>query len=407
MNHTNRSLDWFLITLVVGISGFGSLIIYTTQLYKQGSDWQQQLIMVVIGSAILLGLSYFPYELLLKFHWFTYGFTNLLLVAVIFFGTTINGAQSWIYIGSFNFQPSEFAKIGLIITLAALLHFRDASRVSRLFPIASTVALPWLLIMAQPDLGTGLVFGAITFTMLYWANANLGWILLILSPLVSAFLFNLFLPAWLIFTVVMIIIAWFTLPRGAIWALITLTVNYMAGILGHILWDLLKPYQKDRLTLFLDPEKDPLGGGYHLIQSRIAIGSGELWGNGLFEGTQTHLNFVPEQHTDFIFSAIGDQLGFVGAIATLIVYWFICLRLVIIANRARDDFGSLIAIGVLGMIAFQTIINIGMTIGLAPITGIPLPLLSYGRSSLLSNFIAFGIVEAIAANIPKKNTSFR
>lgn len=286
------------------------------------------------------------------------------------------------------------------------MHFRDASRVSRLFPIASTVALPWLLIMAQPDLGTGLVFGAITFTMLYWANANLGWILLILSPLVSAFLFNLFLPAWLIFTVVMIIIAWFTLPRGAIWALITLTVNYMAGILGHILWDLLKPYQKDRLTLFLDPEKDPLGG-YHLIQSRIAIGSGELWGNGLFEGTQTHLNFVPEQHTDFIFSAIGDQLGFVGAIATLIVYWFICLRLVIIANRARDDFGSLIAIGVLGMIAFQTIINIGMTIGLAPITGIPLPLLSYGRSSLLSNFIAFGIVEAIAANIPKKNTSFR
>ena len=400
MNNTNRNPDWFLITLVVGISGFGSLIIYTTQLYKQGTDWQQQLIMVVIGSVILLGLSYYRYESLLKFHWVTYAITNILLVAVIFFGTTINGAQSWIYIGSFNFRPSEFAKIGLIISLAALLHSQDASRVSRLIPIASTVALPWLLIMAQPDLGTGLVFGAITFTMVYWANANLGWILLILSPLVSAFLFNLFLPVWLIFVVAMILIAWFTLPSRAIWALITLTANYMAGKLGEVLWNFLKPYQKDRLTLFLDPEKDPLGGGYHLIQSRIAIGSGELWGNGLFEGTQTHLNFVPEQHTDFIFSAIGDQFGFVGAIATLLVYWFICLRLVMIASKARDDFGSLIAIGVLGMIAFQTIINTGMTIGLAPITGIPLPLLSYGRSSLLSNFIAFGLVEAIAASIP-------
>lgn len=407
MNNTKRSLDWLLITLVVGLSGFGSLIIYTIQLYRQGTDWQQQLIMVVIGTAILLGLSYFRYELLLKYHWITYILTNLLLVAVIFFGTTVNGAQSWIYIGSFNFQPSEFAKVGLIITLAALLHRRDASRVSRLIPITATVALPWLLIMAQPDLGTGLVFGAITLTMLYWANADLGWILLILSPLISAFLFNLLLPVWFIFVVAMILIAWFTLPRGAIWALITLTVNYLAGVLGHVLWDLLKPYQKDRLTLFLDPEKDPLGGGYHLIQSRIAIGSGEFWGNGLFQGTQTHLNFVPEQHTDFIFSAIGDQLGFVGAIAILLLYWLICLRLLLIASNARDDFGSLLAIGVLGMIAFQTIINLGMTIGLAPITGIPLPLLSYGRSSLLSNFIAFGLVEAIAANMPKKNPSSR
>lgn len=407
MNNTNKNFDWFLITLVVGLSSFGTLIIYSIQLYKQGTDWQQQLLMVVIGTGILLGLSYFRYELLIKLHWLIYGVTNLLLVAVIFFGTTVNGAQSWIYIGSFNFQPSEFAKVGLIITLAALLHRRDASRVSRLLPISATVALPWALIMAQPDLGTGLVFGAITLTMLYWANADLGWILLILSPLVSAFLFNLFFLGWLIFVVAMILIAWFTLPRGAIWALITLTVNYLAGILGHVFWDLLKPYQKDRLTLFLDPEKDPLGGGYHLIQSRIAIGSGELWGNGLFQGTQTHLNFVPEQHTDFIFSAIGDQFGFLGSMAILLIYWLICLRLVIIASNARDDFGSLLAIGVLGMIAFQTIINLGMTIGLAPITGIPLPLLSYGRSSLLSNFIAFGLVEAIAINMPQKHPSHR
>lgn len=399
MNET-KNLDWLLISLVIGISGFGSLMIYTTQKYRGGTDWQSQLIMVVVGSIVLLGLSNYRYELLLKYHWLTYAITNITLVAVIFFGTTVNGAQSWINILGFQFQPSEFAKVGLIISLSALLHYRDASQINRLLPVFATVALPWVLIMIQPDLGTGLVFGAITLTMLYWANANLGWILLILSPLISAFLFNLALPIWFIFIITMILIAWFTLPPRFkhLWSLVTLFVNYLAGELGHILWDLLKPYQKDRLTLFLTPEKDPLGGGYHLIQSRIAIGSGKIWGNGFLDATQTHLNFVPEQHTDFIYTAVADQFGLVGGLAVIIVYWLICWRLVMIALRSRDNFGSLLAIGVLAMIAFQTIINIGMTMGLAPITGIPLPLLSYGRSSLLTNFIAFGLVEAVANN---------
>lgn len=397
MNET-KNLDWFLITLVIGISSFGSLIIYSTQIYRNGTDWQNQLIMVVIGSLVLLGLSQWRYELLLKFHWITYSVTNVLLVAVIFFGQTINGAQSWINILGFQFQPSEFAKLGLIISLSALLHYQDASKIDRLLPVVATVGLPWVLIMVQPDLGTGLVFGAITLTMLYWANANLGWILLILSPLISAFLFNIALPIWFIFVIAMILIAWFTLPHNFkhLWALVTLFVNYMAGKLGDILWNLLKPYQKDRLTLFLTPEKDPLGGGYHLIQSRIAIGSGKMYGNGFLEATQTHLNFVPEQHTDFIYSAIADQFGFVGGMVIILIYWLICWRLVMIALRSRDNFGSLLAIGVLAMIAFQTVINIGMTMGLAPITGIPLPFLSYGRSSLLTNFIAFGLVEAVA-----------
>lgn len=394
----SKNLDWFLITLVIGISSFGSLIIYSTQIYKQGTDWQNQLIMVVIGSIVLLGLSNYRYELLLRFHWITYSITNLLLVAVIFAGETINGAQSWINILGFQFQPSEFAKVGLIISLSALLHYRDASKLTNFLPVIATVALPWILIMIQPDLGTGLVFGAITLTMLYWANANLGWILLILSPLISAFLFNIVFPIWFIFAIAITFIAWFTLPYNfkSLWALVTLFVNYASGQLGHIFWDLLKPYQKDRLTLFLEPEKDPLGGGYHLIQSRIAIGSGKIYGNGFLEATQTHLNFVPEQHTDFIYSAIADQFGFIGSIVVILIYWLICWRLIMIAMRSRDNFGSLLAIGVLAMIAFQTIINIGMTMGLAPITGIPLPLLSYGRSSLLTNFIAFGLVEAVA-----------
>ena len=165
-------------------------------------------------------------------------------------------------------------------------------------------------------------------------------------------------------------------------------VNLLAGGIGKLLWGLLKDYQKARLILFLEPDQDPLGGGYHLIQSRIAIGAGQLWGRGLHQGTQTQLGFIPEQHTDFIFSAIGEELGFMGAFLVLCLFWFVCLRLVIIAQNAKDDFGSLIAIGVLLMIIFQVLVNIGMTIGLAPITGIPLPWMSYGRSAMLTNFLS-------------------
>jgi rod shape determining protein RodA len=158
----------------------------------------------------------------------------------------------------------------------------------------------------------------------------------------------------------------------------------------------LHDYQKARITLFLDPYQDPLGGGYHLIQSRIAIGAGQLWGRGLHQGTQTQLHFIPEQHTDFIFAAIGEELGFAGAFLVLFVFWLLCLRLVLIAQTSKDNFGSLLAVGVLAMISFQTLVNISMTIGLAPITGIPLPWLSYGRSALLTNFIAIGLVASVA-----------
>ena len=394
--YESRNLDWFLIILVVSLSAFGCVMIYSTQVYEQRTDWQQQLVMLIIGMGILIGLSQWRYQLLLKFHWLTYASTCLLLVLVMLVGVTVNGAQSWLNLAGFNFQPTEFSKLGIIITLAALLHERDASQLSSIFRALAITSVPWVLIFAQPDLGTSLVFGAITLTMLYWANADLGWILLMLSPIVSAFLFNIYLPGWLIFIIIMILIAWFTLPERAFWSILTLFVNYVAGKLGGFLWSLLKDYQKARLTLFLNPEQDPLGGGYHLIQSRIAIGSGEIWGNGFLQGTQTHLNFVPEQHTDFIYSAIADQFGLVGAVLTLIVFWLICWRLTAIAMKARDNFGSLLAIGVLGMIAFQTIVNIAMTVGLAPITGIPLPLMSYGRSSLLTNLIAFGLVESVA-----------
>jgi rod shape determining protein RodA len=179
-------------------------------------------------------------------------------------------------------------------------------------------------------------------------------------------------------------------------SILAIGVNLGGGLLGQVLWHILKDYQKDRLIVFLDPDKYPLGAGYHLIQSRIAIGAGELWGQGLNQGTQTQLNFIPEQHTDFIFSSIGEELGFVGSICLLLMFLFVCWRLLRVACQAQNNFGSLLAIGVLSMISFQAIVNISMTIGIAPVTGIPLPWISYGRSALITNFVAIGLVESVA-----------
>jgi rod shape determining protein RodA len=266
------------------------------------------------------------------------------------------------------------------------------------------VALPWTLIFFEPNLGTSLVFGAITLGMLYWGNANPGWILLMLSPLLSAIVFNLlyglgmgYLVIWGGWIVALGLIAWRTLPWKHWAGLGSVAINLATSGLGGFLWsNILHDYQKERLTLFLNPEQDPSGGGYHLIQSRIAIGAGKLFGRGLHQGTQTQNSFVPEQHTDFIFAAVGEELGFIGSALVLMLFLAICFRLLVIAQNAKDDFGSLIAIGVFSMILFQTVINIGMTIGLSPVTGIPLPFLSYGRSALLMNCLAIGIVESVA-----------
>lgn len=395
-------IDWLLFVLVTGLTVFGGLMIRSAERHTTALDWWQHWLFGCVGVAIALFLARCRYESMLKWHWLTYLLTNLSLIAVIILGVTANGAQSWINIGSFNVQPSEFAKVGLIITLAALLHHRPADNLFAIARVFAVTAIPWVLIMAQPDLGTGLVFGAITLGMIYWANAKLPWMIILLSPLASVFLFNLLFPAWIVLAIIIAVLAWFTLPYRFLSTFIVVATNLAVGKLGEVFWGLLKEYQKDRLTLFLDPEKNPLGGGYQLIQSRIAIGSGELLGRGLHQGTQTQLNFIPEQHTDFIFTVVGEELGFVGSILVLIAFWLVCWRLLVIANTAKENFGSLIAIGVLSMIAFQAILNISMTVGLAPITGIPLPWLSYGRSSLLTNFIALGLVESVANYRPRK-----
>jgi rod shape determining protein RodA len=400
-----KNLDPYLFWVPILLTLIGGLLIRSTELHQGWTDWSQHWIIGVLGVGIVLAMARFDYKILQSLHWFSYGLTCLALLAVLRVGTTALGAQRWITIAGFNVQPSEFAKLGIIISLAALLSTRPASSLPAIFRTLAITALPWGLVFRQPDLGTSLVFGAVTLAMFYWANAHGGWIVLMLSPLISAILLNLPVPIaistalWLVWSAVMAATAWLTLPRPVLSATLAGLTNLSAGAIGHVLWGFLQDYQRDRLILFLDPDKDPLGGGYHLIQSRIAIGAGQLWGRGLNQGTQTQLNFIPEQHTDFIFSAIGEEFGLIGSLLLMAAFWLICARLIKIATSTSDSFGSLLCIGIFAMLIFQIVINIGMTIGLAPVTGIPLPWLSYGRSALLTNFIAIGLAESVANHI--------
>ncbi|MDZ8188843.1 MAG: rod shape-determining protein RodA [Nostoc sp. ChiSLP02] len=407
-------VDWLLFCLPIAVSIFGGVTILSTELKQPVTDWWWHWLVAGIGVLIALLLARTRYDILLQCHWVTYALTNFSLVAVMIAGTSAKGAQRWISVAGFNVQPSEFAKVGMIITLAALLHKRTASKIESVFYVLAITAIPWGLVFLQPDLATSLVFGAIVLGMLYWANANPGWLILMISPVVAAILFSIswplaqpivlfkelaFGPLGLVWSVAMAIIGWRTLPwrRFGLSAIGAWSLNILGGELGVFAWNhILKPYQKDRLTVFMDPDHDPLGAGYHLIQSRIAIGAGEIWGWGLFKGPMTQLNFVPEQHTDFIFSAVGEEFGFVGSLVVLFVFCLICFRLLHVAQNATDNFGSLLAIGVLSMIVFQVIVNVGMTVGLAPVAGIPLPWMSYGRSAMLTNFISLGIVESVA-----------
>ncbi|MCC5656717.1 rod shape-determining protein RodA [Nostoc sp. XA010] len=409
-----QNVDWLLFCLPIAVSIFGGVMILSTELKQPVTDWWWHWMVAGIGVLIALFLARIRYELLMQWHWVTYALTNFSLIAVMIAGTSAKGAQRWISIAGFNVQPSEFAKIGMIITLAALLHRRTASTLEGVFRVLAITAIPWGLVFLQPDLATSLVFGAIVLGMLYWANANPGWLILMISPVVAAILFSIswplsepivlfkelsFGPLGILWSFAMAIVGWQTLPwrQFGLSAIGAWTLNILGGELGVFAWNhVLKEYQKDRLTVFMNPDHDPLGAGYHLIQSRIAIGAGEIWGWGLFKGPMTQLNFVPEQHTDFIFSAVGEEFGFVGCLVVLFAFCLICFRLLHVAQTAKDNFGSLLAIGVLSMIVFQLIVNVGMTVGLAPVAGIPLPWMSYGRSAMLTNFISLGIVESVA-----------
>ncbi|WP_287130869.1 rod shape-determining protein RodA [Candidatus Cyanaurora vandensis] len=396
-----READLLLLGCPLFLLGLGATAIFSTD--PRYADFSSQLMTGLGMTVVALLMGRLPYLLLLNWAWWFYGFANGLLLLVVFTGREALGAQRWLEVGGLSFQPSEFAKVAVILTLAAYLQRFPIKSFLNIFPVLGIVLLPALLVFKQPDLGTALVFGAITLAMVFWGGARLSWLVILVSPLVAAILFSIWVPLWMAWVGGMGVLAWRALDRNPALMLTVVVGNLVSGGLGQWFWQLLQPYQQMRLIIFLDPTRDPLGAGYHIIQSQVAIGAGQFWGRGLFAGTQTQLNFIPEQHTDFIFSAIGEELGFVGALVLLGVLGLLLWRCLVIAQNARDDFGSLIVIGIFTVLLFQTVVNIGMNIGLAPVTGIPLPFVSFGRSALITNFLALGLVGSVANS--RKRTS--
>ena len=350
-------MDLALLAATVGIILMSLVIIGSATHINTPSDdryWfvARQGIFALVNVGFAAFLLNFDYKMLQGYGNKLYVFNLIMLLAVMFVGQSALGAQRWISIGPISIQPSEFSKIIMIVSLATMLENRvgKLNTLHDLLPVAAYVGLPFLLVMKQPDLGTSLVFMAIFFGMIFACGINLKIL-------------------------------------GGIFA---------TGIaMMPILWHVLKDYQKMRIMVFMDPNVDPLGSGYHIIQSKIAIGSGLLFGKGLFEGTQSQLNSLPENHTDFIFAVVGEELGFLGVTFLLLLYLVVLWRGMCIARDASDMFGRLLAVGITSMLAFHVLVNVGMTLGIMPVTGIPLPLMSYGVSSLTTNILSITILMNI------------
>ncbi len=381
-----------LLNIPLALVCISSILIKSVQREFLQSDFLNHLLTGLLGYFLAIFISYIPIDRIKKYLIPFYFCSLLSLLLIYFFGISIYGAQRWLSLGIFSFQPSEVAKLSTILTLALVLERKSISSIKDLILPFLIVVIPWLLIFFQPDLGTSLVLIVLTFVMLYWSRMPIEW-LLILVCCIFTFIFYLISPNLLIFWLpFMGYLAYRSSQKKIIFSMFTLALHSLVIKLTPFIWEFgLKDYQKDRLVLFLDPSRDPLGGGYHLLQSKIAIGSGGLLGNGLLNGKLTNLQFIPEQHTDFIFSALGEELGFLGCILVLFLFFVLISRLVKVSENARTNFESLIIIGIASTFLFQIIINLFMTIGLGPVTGIPLPFMSYGRTSLLINFICIGL----------------
>ncbi len=369
-----------------------SVLIKSVQREYLQSDFLSHLLTGLLGYFLAICISYIPIERIKKYLIPFYFCSLLSLLLIYFFGISIYGAQRWLSLGIFSFQPSEVAKLSTILTLALVLERKSISSIKDILLPFLIVIIPWLLIFFQPDLGTSLVLIVLTFVMLYWSQMPIEWLLILVCCIFTSILY-LVSPNLLIFWLGFVgYLAYRSSQKKIIFSILTLALHALVIKLTPFIWKFgLKDYQKDRLILFLDPSRDPLGGGYHLLQSKIAIGSGGLLGTGLLNGKLTNLQFIPEQHTDFIFSALGEELGFLGCILVLFLFFVLISRLVEVSKNARTHFESLIIIGIATKFLFQIIINLFMTIGLGPVTGIPLPFMSYGRTSLLVNFICIGL----------------
>lgn len=357
-----KNIEWGILICVILLMIIGIIALYSATQETTQDELKKQIMWLLISIPIMILVICMDYEVIAKISPIFYGIFLVLLIAVLF-TESVNGAASWFNLGAFSFQPSEFAKIFVILTFSYAItkiqaRGRDEiSRPTRLLFVLCIVAIPVLLIMKQPDYGTALAFLVATIFILFTAGIKKRYII----------------GAILLVIIVVPLLYFFVLPEHA----------------------------KTRIDVFLNPNLDPRGAGYNIIQSKLAVGSGQLFGMGLLKGNQTQLGFLYPKTTDFIFSVIGEEMGFVVTAGIVIIYVILITKAVYIAKTAKDDLGSYIAMGIAGIFLFHMLENIGMTIGLLPITGVPLPFVSYGGSSLLTNLILVALLLNISGRRQK------
>lgn len=390
-----RQFDWITLFLLIILLTCGIIAIYSASTTQIGNDFQtenyyiKQIIWIIIAFIFMFIIIRIPYSAIEIMITPAYVISIILLIIVLFM-PEIKGSQRWIPLGLFNFQPSELAKLTTILLVTKLIskpHITNWQIISRSFLF---FLIPIILIFLEPDLGTSLCFIISLFVLLAISNLSAFYIILIVSPLISI-VTSFSLIVFIIYILILIYILYKTKLDKIIIGF-AVVLNTFFFFITPFIWNSLKAYQQNRILTFIDPMRDPFGTGYQIIQSRIAIGSGGFWGKGFLMGTQKNLNFLPEHHTDFIFSVIGEEFGFLGCAIILLIYFLFLYRIVRNINALKRKEFRFAAIGILAYLTFQIFINIGMNIGIVPTTGIPLPFISYGGSNLLINIMAIGLV---------------
>lgn len=390
-----RETDHAMIVIAFTLCLYGVIMVHSaTADSVSGSMALDQAIRVGFGMVMLWILSRFSLRFWRAIASPAYGITLFLLFIVLFMGYTRGGATRWLTFGPLVLQPSELAKVGIPLALAAFLAGRKQESSWRTIGIAAVlVGLPFGLILLQPDLGTGLVLVPVLIVMLWWADIPLLNLFSVLAPFISIICaFSLISWAGLMTVVVTVL----RRARAGFWRFSIVIVSCIAtGLMTPYVWQLLEDYQKKRILIFLNPGIDPRGSGWNVIQSKIAVGSGQVLGKGFMEGTQKGLAFLPEQHTDFIFSVIGEELGWIGTHVLLVLFFILIWRMIGISSQCRSSFARILAMGYSVSIAVQVVVNVGMTIGLLPVTGLPLPLVSYGGSHVIASLTMIGIIQSL------------
>lgn len=393
-----KAVDGLLLLAAGGLCAIGLLLVYTATWDDPVKYWLKQLVYMGMGLVAIWGIWLTPAKLFYALAYPLYLLSLFPLLYIIIFKA--NSVERWIALpGGFNLQPSEMTKVALLLAMARLLAYKPVSfgRIKTLIAPSVMFFIPFVLVLNQPNLSTALSFVAMTLMMLLWAGLKLREIFLLASPVVSVAL-TFHQVAWAVMFVALIAVM--ILSRVNLKAVIAIVLlNIIAGYGAIFVWNrILYDHQRSRILTFVDPMRDPRGEGYQVLQSKVAIGSGQFYGKGFMNGTQTNLSFLPEEHTDFIFSVLGEQFGLLGCTAVLLLYLLLLQRILRICIDVRNRFVNLVAVGSAAIFFFHVTVNVAMTIGLMPVTGLPLPFLSYGGSFVFSCFIMLGILMKLRAH---------